>query len=308
MAIVYHYTTVNSLLGMLSECSAKEPYIIMWATHASYLNDKTEYKYGKKVCLDTIKEIENELNIPECERLSNVYYNDDLNNGIELYDFFSSACPSTHGGIPYIISLSRSNDALPMWNTYTKKGNGISIGFDDNLLYENRCAFGEIMQCALPMLEEKYEIRECIYNTSHNKFISIKDCYAKEYLELLNSINEPITDDGINISKIKAIAFLKRFYSELAPYIKDGAYEYEQEVRFIVKDKGEIYFRESNGMIIPYVKVKIPLECIKEIIIGPTMEANRTRDSLIMLLYNKGMTNIHYDSKNIIKISTAPYR
>lgn len=305
MAIVYHYTTVNSLLGMLSECSAKEPYIIMWATHASYLNDKTEYKYGKKVCLDTIIEIEKELNIPECKRLSNIYCNDDLNNGIELYDFFSSTCPSTHGGIPYIISLSRSNDALPMWNTYTKKGNGIAIGFDEDLLCKNNCAFGEIMPFALPMLEEKYEIKECIYDTSHNSFISIREDYQKKYLEL-QKINESVADDKINGTKV--IAFLLHFYKDFAPYIKDKAYEYEHEVRLVAKDKGEIYFRESNGMIVPYVKVKIPLECIKEIIIGPTMEASRTRDSLIMLLYNKGMRNIHSDSKKIIKISTAPYR
>ena len=181
MAIIYHYTTVNSLLGMLSECSAKDNCITIWATHASYLNDTTEYKYGKKVCLDTIKEIEDELKIPECKKISKIYYNDDLNNGIELSDFFSSVCPSTRGGIPYIISLSRSNDALPMWNTYTKKGNGIAIGFDEDLLCENSCAFGEKMQFALPMLEEKYEIRECIYDTSHNNFISIRKNYKEKW-------------------------------------------------------------------------------------------------------------------------------
>ena len=305
MAIVYHYTTVSTLLGMLSECSTKNPYITMWATHASYLNDPTEYKYGKKVCLDTIKEIENELNIPECKRFSKIYYNDDLNKSIELSDFLSSTCPSMQGGIPYIISLSRSNDALPMWNTYTKKGNGIAIGFDEDSLCKGCWEFGEKKQDALPMLEEKYEIRECIYDSSHKDFISIRDSYKKEYLELLNAIS---TSNEIISNKVRAFAFLERFYKALAPYTKNKAYEYEQEVRFLVKDKGELYFRESNGTIIPYVKVKISLKCIKEIIIGPTMDADRTKDSLTMLLYRKGCIDILSDPEKMIKTSIVPYR
>ena len=204
MAILYHYTTASTLLGMLSECSTKNPYITIWATHASYLNDPTEYKYGKKVCLETIKEIENELNIPEEKRFSKIYYNDDLNRSIELSDFLSSTCQSMQGGIPYIISLSRSNDALPMWNTYTRKGNGIAIGFDEDLLCMDCWEFGEKMQDTLPTLEEKYEIRECIYDASHKDFISIRDSYKKEYLELLNAINT--SDEDIR-NKARAFAF-----------------------------------------------------------------------------------------------------
>lgn len=307
MAIVYHYTTVSALLGMLSECSAEEQYMTMWATHAFYLNDPTEYKYGKKVCLDTIKEIENELKIPKKERLSNVLDNETFNRALENIEFILSGNTSNKGGVPYIISLSRNADALPMWNTYTKNGNGISIGFDEDSLQDCSYGYGKTAPYDLStMLEEKYEIKECIYDTLHRNFISVREDFKKEYSGLLKSKNEPNTDD--KSKETIAIGFLLRIYKALAPRIKDIAYEYEQEVRFVVRNKDEIHFRESKGMIIPYVKVKIPLKCIKEIVIGPTMDADRTRDSLIMLLYNKGMQNILTNSKEIIKISTKPYR
>lgn len=310
MATLYHYTTASTLLGILSECSAENPYITIWATHASYLNDPTEYKLGKIVCQNTIREFEEELKIPEDERLSKRFFNKTIQKSIELSDFLSSATTIMEGGIPYIISLSRSRDSLPMWNTYTQKGNSIAIGFDEQLLCEESARFGEEKDS---MLRKIYEIRECIYNTSGSDFIFIRNRYKEEFIETLNKYKiqkNATSGDEIKdtLNRARVYAFMERFYKEIASYIKNKAYEYEKEVRCLVKDKGKIFFRESNGLIIPYVKVKISLKCIKEIIIGPTMEVERTRDSLAMLLYNKGMIDILSDPERIIKTSTAPYR
>ena len=310
MSILYHYTTASTLLGILDKCSVEKPYVTIWATHASFLNDPTEYKLGKIVCQNIINEFEEDLKIPDNERLLKNFLNETIQKSIELSDFFSSATTIMEGGIPYIISLSRNRDSLPMWNTYTQKGNSIAIGFDEQLLCEESARFGKEKNS---MLREIYEIRECIYDTLESGFISIKNRYKEEYIEVLNNYKkQKNATDGDYIKEIlnraKVYAFMERLYKEIAPYIKDKVYEYEQEVRCLVKNKDKIFFRESNGLIIPYVKVKISLKCIKEIIIGPTMDANRTRDSLAMLLYNKGMIDILSNPERIIKISNAPYR
>jgi hypothetical protein len=46
--IVYHYTDINGLLGIIeSDC--------IWATHVSRLNDSSEYLHGIKVVRDFVQ-------------------------------------------------------------------------------------------------------------------------------------------------------------------------------------------------------------------------------------------------------------
>ncbi|MBK8568650.1 MAG: hypothetical protein IPN81_00940 [Nitrosomonadales bacterium] len=46
--IIYHYTDINGLLGMIA--SGK-----IWATHISRLNDSSEYHHGIKVVADCVR-------------------------------------------------------------------------------------------------------------------------------------------------------------------------------------------------------------------------------------------------------------
>lgn len=55
MVELYHYTTGAGLLGMLKDYDAeKNPNLTIWATHYAYMNDPTEFEFGKKyVCLSS---------------------------------------------------------------------------------------------------------------------------------------------------------------------------------------------------------------------------------------------------------------
>ena len=69
---LYHYTSIDGLLGMLKECSKDNPYITMWATHSMFLNDPSEYKCGKDVCKRALLEVEDELEIDKIKESQKV--------------------------------------------------------------------------------------------------------------------------------------------------------------------------------------------------------------------------------------------
>ena len=56
MAVLYHYTTAAGLLGMLKKDDNNKVVLRMRATHSMYLNDPTEYQYGKMVCKRALME------------------------------------------------------------------------------------------------------------------------------------------------------------------------------------------------------------------------------------------------------------
>lgn len=91
--------------------------------------------------------------------------------------------------------------------------------------------------------------------------------------------------------------------AHVAAYIKHESYKYEQEVRCKAIKSSEIKFRESNGLIIPYTELRIPIDAIEEIIIGPTQDVERMKLAIEMLLKTNG---IYRDIK--IKESKIPYR
>ena len=271
MGLIYHYTNASALLGMFSKCSKDNPYITMWATHSLYLNDPTEYKYGKEVCVRLLKSVEEEMNIPQEERLSERL--SDKESGIKpflhLMDVGNSMDANSIGdGFPYIISLSKNKDRLPMWNTYAQRGNGVAIGFDEDKLKEQN---------------KDWSIKPCYYDVEDKEYLSVRTLIQSIYNNIRQANYQLKNMDSFRIMDI-----IQHIYSEAAAYIKHEAYKDEREVRCKVNRASDILYRESNSLIIPYVEVNIPFECVKKIIIGPTNDSERMSNSLFMLVNSKG--------------------
>lgn len=284
---LYHYTSIDGLLGMLKECSKDNPYITMWATHSMFLNDPSEYKCGKDVCKRALLEVEDELEIDKNKRISKSLYNDKEVESNELSDFIYSTIPETiEWGVPYIISLSRSRDSLPMWNTYAHKGQGIALGFDKYSL----------------QMENGIEITNCCYD----------DIEDNEFVQLYTKIKERLRKLYDNRDKVDEAHIYANYDLMLRDYylaIKHKGYKYERETRcFATQKKNEdskdvILYRNSNNMITPYIERKINISCLKEIFIGPCANKDRMKYSLIMLLKDKIKDLERID----IKYSDIPY-
>ena len=134
MDLLYHYTTVDALIGMTANMSESNRDLTMWATDIICMNDPKERKIGVDLINSHLEEIENALNIPNECRATLLSNNDEnfkkaLINGITGIEQFNYNI--------YVTSFSQSEDSLPMWSMYGKNGNGISLGFDFESIHKN---------------------------------------------------------------------------------------------------------------------------------------------------------------------------
>ncbi len=234
---LYHYTSGQGLYGIMNSSE-------LHCSHIAFLNDPTEHKYLDVV----IKRIFQ--NSPDCKEIYDKLYNESY-HGI-TYDFYEY----------YVLSLSRNNDSLSMWNYYSK-GNGYNIGLNyESIIKRNENKLGEVF------------IVDLIYEWSKQyrtvkKFIK---SFKKELLKLENTkLNEA--------SKLKIDEDMeRRFNRGLINYrlsFKHSAYAREEEVRILIAkpitNKSDVFYRlSSNGVIVEYVKLKIDLKRdLKSIMIHP---------------------------------------
>ena len=278
MKALYHYTTGAGLLGMLKDYSVENPNLTMWATHYMYMNDPTEFEYGRTICLDIIDEIEEDLQIEEESHIKKIVTGKQFQKC--LLKARRHLKPEDIGLCPYLISLSQAEDSLHMWNMYATNGNGIAITFNSK------------------ELKKVYSLRECVYYTKKKHYENIKKKIREHYHRYANKFQ-------IDNSPIFNACYVELMISLLEGiFIKHCSYKDEKEVRFVASQAKEILFRDKNGLIIPYVEQKVPFECVENIIVGPTADFNRVRESILLLMNSRG---IMWDEDRIIK-SNVPYR
>lgn len=271
MTQIYHYTTVDALLGILNE---KEK-ICLWATDYRYLNDPYELTTGTNIAKQLLPDIENTLRISPKNSISARFTKDNLLN----FNYFSSM----------IISLSENADSLPMWGMYGKHGKGIGLIFDKEKLLSSckeQCANNELVctmdECIYYSLNyeggRKTGDKNEMYEENRDIMIEVLADYYNKALKMMeiNELSLQDTLDGI------ATFILSNF----CPFIKDCAYYYEQEHRisirlfppdFKINLKNELKnknindnllnniankvpvnyssFRERNGILVPFTKV-----------------------------------------------------
>ena len=287
MSTIYHYTTASALIGMLSECTMENhKNLKMWATHAEFLNDPSEYEYGKTASQKILQEVETILNIPEEDRLSSTMYEDSKKQYfVECERGITRFTDSLYMAPPFVISFSKNRDLLPMWTLYGKNGSGIAIGFNRELLEKNN---------------NNFAVKDCFYGidvTDYTALINLIKYWYEMMLQKINGATHVYT-------RVCQIELIMSINTHVSAYIKHESYRYEQEVRYRpYRVDDSIKFRESNGLIVPYVEVNLPVDSIEEIVIGPTLDAERMKLSIELLLKTKGIYN---DIE--IKESDIPYR
>lgn len=270
MDSLYHYTNIDSLLGMLSKYSATNPFLTLWATHCMFTNDKSEFRYGAYFLNKIIKDIESLLKIPTKEQIQDVINHPKI---IEFQKQLFKNYETTKYSAPFISSFSKAKNSLPMWIVYSQNGSGICIEFDKQLLREY-----------------------FIITTKYPNINSEIGLLAKQISPIYQKIKE-IHQPTNEVYKI--ISFALHISAVISPTIKHVAFGYEQEVR-LIKYSDKVKFRASNSHVIPYTEIQIPISAVRAIHIGPKADSNIVK-SLTYFLFNKGLEHI-----KIIK-SDIPY-
>lgn len=300
--IIYHYTDVAGLLGIL-----RSEAIVLWFSRFDCLNDKNEgqdiVEQFKIVCgkLITDSELDKKLlkSIMECLPNNNAvisYDHKDTNiepikNNEDLFSRPPIAKIGTFETEVFTCCFSSRNDLLPMWNNYSN-GNaylGYSIGFDSSIFNSN----------------ERYA-----YNSEGSRLdgygmIIAKVIYSDEektniLCERIKNIFDYANKNGLGIEDIKKYIIL--MLNSLRFIFKKAVFCHEEEIRIIFnrpkqrieKELDErrmprIEYRSKRGIIIPYIEVFMK-NCdygVESVTIGPLFERGTAMQTVKDFLDNR---------------------
>jgi len=275
--LLWHYTTPEGLTGIIESNS-------LWATDVFFLNDSAEFMHGINIARDIIKQKISSLGGDQKEHLER--FNTDL-----------SFVGPDHKRPVYVCSLSKADNELSQWRAYCR-GGGFSIGFPHQGLVDS-------------IQGQHFELKECVYDATEQKktINQLIDSDVMPYVQNPGQYSKiPCTPDMVSsIVCGGSNKFLWELYSTCST-LKHPSFEIEEEWR-LVFDHGYAYekaenfknkirpkFRTKNGLIIPYISIKLPESedfwRKVRIIIGPTKYEKELKGSVHTLFRKYHATSI----------------
>ena len=166
-AILYHYTSQSSLLGILKENC-------LWATAARYLNDSSECKYGLSLISERLdRAAEQTADKVEAVKLSAIAR--DLT-------VFPTVC---------VASLTMEGDLLSQWRAYSNNSGGVALAFRSERLRE-------------AAHDQNFYLAPCLY-TEEEQLAEV-DKYIKEIRNRLRSSQSDGRNHGNGIALATRVA------------------------------------------------------------------------------------------------------
>lgn len=158
-------------------------------------------------------------------------------------------------GYPFVVSLSELYDDLNMWRCYANQGKGVAIGLDKEVI-EN--AIKHQVWC------NAADFGKCDYYSEEE---------LVEYLKQ-KGVEAKLKDTNLlSLSKLISESLL----------FKNKSFEAEKEWR-IYASSIESDFRVADSLIIPYYKVKMPIEAMTSITFGPKCDYEKNSFSIYRMI------------------------
>ncbi|MEO2259648.1 DUF2971 domain-containing protein [Paenibacillus amylolyticus] len=270
--LIYHYTSAEALKSIMLNQT-------FWITKSDYLNDTSE----QVMIMDPLKAFFKEKKV---DKDVQGYIINQLSEYLNNYNH-------------YILSFSKTDDSLPLWNYYSEN-EGYSVGIDkDDFISKLTNYFKEKDP------DSRVTITEVKYLSENGDEKAVRD----ELLPFIHFNAEDIENKRDKFDQL-ALKLANMSYS-----IKHSAYSSEMEERIVVICKKDSLiskseeFRVLRGCFIPYIifnkEARSDLEIpIKKIKLGPYHTLDATEKSLFYLLERKYST---FDKSNITR-SQIPSR
>ena len=270
---LFHYTKFESLKGMLGGIIRQDTDMCMTvrASSAYCMDDQTEMNYGFPFIKLVIEDLSKQGVI---------------NNEKGLIDLFNKTVvpvskPDRNYFIPaertpFIISFTHKYNNDRFWEEYGNHGYGICLIFDGDMLSDvaKQKTDAFLLDVAYLYNKPDYEVWSPLLQV-----IVMKIAELQFYSPLLK--NE-------DVNKFQQ-AILERFCPVISALIKDGdIFAWENEVRWISICNGKT--AKVNDLSKNYIDIRIPINCLKEIISGPKFDKQEEL-SLICNKYNLELKN-----------------
>jgi hypothetical protein len=251
--LLYHYTTLDGLLGILDK---KE----LWATGISFLNDTSEYKAGLKAVFGL-------MNPELCET------QDESVVG-KYAPFIRQPAESIFAAS---FSKEPTGDDLSQWRAYGGKHSGVSLGFSPQYLRKIVRHFLKGKNNSGWVRTNEGPLIKCMYYKDRNDF--------EHDVEIENKIAE--------IAAQKEESTKAHLFAQYAATLKNEKFTAEKEWRIILllacgNAFDAVKFRRVKSLVVPYVCIPLAWDGqaieIDRIIVGPTPHKEQARLSIEMLL------------------------
>ena len=269
---IYHYTGASALCSILTN---KE----LWFTKWHSLNDPTEFCIMHNIIKEAIKlyEMEDE----------NFYNMLSLCNNFDIYNKDAKVVKWYTEYNAFVLYLTKRKDALHMWSRYTNVlgQDGYAIAFDNI----SDISGEDCEMYWLPVIYEKKEQEAIVKKFIHELYMAYNDSELMKY------------------GKYDRDAIVMNLYGEVIKQFcgafKHEAYQDEDEVRVVLytHKKELIKHRISNGIVVPYVPIKIDTEKVESVRLSPALNAKIAVPGIRSLKSDLGL-------RFNIELSAVPFR
>jgi hypothetical protein len=284
--VVYHYTTVDTLLKIVSSKA-------LWATSVKYLNDASEYKFFVEEMIQ------------------------ELPNFFRRHPEFQGYDPSVVHGVkenfrklPFITSFTNQRDSLPHWRSYCPSGNGVCIGFKTNCLAAARARNPKPALPGTLVLYATYNSVSYLETNNKATINHLLDTFYEDAREGMKQ--EPV----MVASGLKLLDFFAQRVGAFSCFCKEYSFRGELEYRLVLNGiqyrQDLIEYRTVRSSVVPYVALQIPTtsgdyedkmpwDAIESVTVGPTPNMGLTKDALQAFFEGRMMSVTMEESK-------IPYR
>ena len=269
---IYHYTSINGIKSILDKKK-------LWFTNIDYMNDKHEVIEGLK----------------QFEKAGKKLYGDGYDKHCKK---IISKLKKQKNKV-FVCCFSLDRDELSMWNYYTKDINnqGYNIGFDyKNLIISLLKNNKELHGCGLSFGNVDYCLSEKTYAHKAYDMVteSLKAIFASLACWLKGEKRSQAEMPESDVPYVKYFGeepcFRRAPSFDTVYFMKKPCFSKENEFRIAIKATDEALekiknankykFRESNGILIPYVELEFSVADIIGITFSPTTKVDLSMRSM----------------------------
>lgn len=207
--LLYHYTSFESLKGILRDSSSEQG-LCFWATRFDCFEDKEEYKLGISVIKRLLPKLEKRLQ-PDRRIASSFEWEEIIGN--ETLPF------------PYVVSFTDTKDNVYMWEHFACAGKGVVIELD-------------VSKPIMNEFTKNYFLKPCLYIGDLNDSELFKEIENEYYNSAFTALTGPQklpTFALLAVNPQVFVALIGRYLlSYVATRIKGEHYLKEQETRLIL--------------------------------------------------------------------------
>lgn len=273
---LFHYTSIDSLLGIVSSK-------VLWATEISYLNDSQELRYFTNLMkekLMTYDVVGNGAEIDAAGQLSSW-----------INDWFIG------GALVFTTSFTENGNVLSQWRGYCRHGRGVSLGFDPATIV----AFAG---------QADFAVARCVYDWQqhHQLARDVVSSLVKMALE-----NGPDTQKHPSQSYFTTFQAAANDVIRIAALAKHPSFAEEEEWRCISQPftnyvEAPIKYRAGASALVPYIEFPLPelndALAIQTAVVGPSATPDLAINGVSQFLAKYAQTG----QQRTIRACGIPYR